>query len=364
MKVLQVINSLNTGGAEKLLLDSIPIFNKKGIEMDLFLLNGNEYPFLQELKKQEVCEVYTNGNKSVYNPRHIFSIMKFMSKYDVIHVHLFPSQYWVILAKIFSRSKTKLVFTEHCTTNRRMENYFFKKINKISYRFYDFNISISKEILETYVNYTGLPYSRFRLIPNGVNLEGIKQAEPISKNEINPNIKEKDKLLIQVSGFREQKDQPTLIKSLTYLEDNVKLLLVGEGVTKDTCIELVKNLGLEDRVFFLGVRTDVPRLLKSSNIVVLSTHYEGMSLACIEGMSSGRPFIASDVPGMSEIAEGAAILFEEENTEELSVEIKKLLTDERYYAEIVDKCQKRADNYDINTLVDANIEVYKEALKK
>ena len=48
MRVLQIINSLGTGGAEKLLLESLPLFYKEGLEVDLLLLDGNEYPFLVE----------------------------------------------------------------------------------------------------------------------------------------------------------------------------------------------------------------------------------------------------------------------------------------------------------------------------
>jgi glycosyltransferase involved in cell wall biosynthesis len=55
-------------------------------------------------------------------------------------------------------------------------------------------------------------------------------------------------------------------------------------------------------------------LLKTADIVVLSSHYEGLSLASIEGMASGKPFIASDVPGLHEVVKGADLLFEDKTT--------------------------------------------------
>ena len=87
--------------------------------------------------------------------------------------------------------------------------------------------------------------------------------------------------------------------------------LIGDGVRRRECETIADNLGVNDRVKFWGVRTDVPRLLKTSDIVVMSTHYEGMSLSNIEGMASGKPFVASNVKGIREITEGAGILFEE-----------------------------------------------------
>ena len=97
MKVLQIINSLATGGAEKLILESVPLFNKQEtIEMDLAVLNGYEHPFFKALKRQNCCSVFSLGNKSVYNPLLIFKIIPFLRKYDLIHVHIFPSLYWLL----------------------------------------------------------------------------------------------------------------------------------------------------------------------------------------------------------------------------------------------------------------------------
>ena len=76
MKILHLINSLNTGGAEKLLLETLPIYNQKGNKVDLLVLNGTGYPFLKELKKQNCCRVYDLGKASVYNPLLIFKIIR------------------------------------------------------------------------------------------------------------------------------------------------------------------------------------------------------------------------------------------------------------------------------------------------
>ncbi|RZJ52397.1 MAG: glycosyltransferase, partial [Flavobacterium sp.] len=115
MKVLHVINSLDTGGAERLLLETIPLYNKKGIKTDLLLLNGKETPFLLTLKSMNCCNIYSLNSKA-YNPLNVFRMISFLRKYDIAHVHLFPSQYWIVLAKIFSFSKIKIVVTEHNTT--------------------------------------------------------------------------------------------------------------------------------------------------------------------------------------------------------------------------------------------------------
>lgn len=132
MKVLHVINSLATGGAEKLILDSLPIFNNK-LKTNLFLLDAKNTPFLKQLKSNKKIVVYPSFKVSIYNPLHIIKLIKLLRNYDIVHVHLFPAQYWVAVAKLLSFSRVKLVFTEHCTTNSRMDNFFLRKINKFIY---------------------------------------------------------------------------------------------------------------------------------------------------------------------------------------------------------------------------------------
>jgi len=107
MKVLQISNWLYTGGAEKLLLESIPLLNEKGVQVDLALSGDVSTPFLEQLKAKNTNTIYTlkEGNKNVYNPLLIFKIIPFFKKYDIIHVHLFPPLYIVALAKLVSFSK-------------------------------------------------------------------------------------------------------------------------------------------------------------------------------------------------------------------------------------------------------------------
>ncbi len=132
---------------------------------------------------------------------------------------------------------------------------------------------------------------------------------------------------------------------------------------KEKCEKLVAVLGLEDRVFFLGIRTDIPQLLKTADIVVLSSKYEGLSLSSIEGMASGKPFVASDVPGLKEAVSGAGVLFPVGNEKKLAEEILHLSSDADYYAATVEKCLARAKDYDISKMVTEHINLYKEILK-
>lgn len=359
MKIVQIIGNMGSGGAEKLLLDSLPLYRKNGIEMDLLVLNGKEYPFLKALQNIGCCKIHSLGFSSIYNPINCLKIIPFLRKYDVAQVHLFPSQYWVVIAKIISFSKIKLLLTEHSTSNPRMKNYFIKGIDKFIYRFYDKIICVKEEVFQIIHNYTGESKSKFEVIENGIDLEKFYQAKPYFKSEISNLFRSEDILLVQVSRFCFPKDQETTIKSLQFLPQNVKLVLVGDGDLKKNCENLVQKLNLSDRVLFLGLRMDVPELLKTADISILSTFHEGFSLVALEAMAAGKPLIASDVSGVSDVVKKAGILFEKENAKELAVQVMKLINDPEYYLKIATSCKERANKNDIQHMVEKHIALYK-----
>lgn len=362
MRVLQIINSLETGGAEKLILDTIPHYVKAGIQMDLLLLWDHQQPFVEALRALNCCNIFVlkeSGNKKdIYSPGHILKIRKYLKNYDIAHVHLFPAQYFAVFARMISGAKTRLVFTEHNTTNRRINNKLFKPVERFIYSKYQKLVCITQEIYDIYAAYLGND-QKLALINNGVDLSIIKGALAYSKRELLPQLADEDKVIIQVAAFRPQKDQATLIKALQQLPDSFKLLLVGVGECLDDCWELTVALNLQHRVFFLGQRMDVPRLLKSADYVVLSSHYEGLSLSSIEGLASGKPFLASRVPGLKEIVDGAGILFDEGDDAGLAAQLLQLDHDPQFYKEVVVKCCSRAEQYDIDQMIRKHITLYK-----
>lgn len=364
MKILHIINSLATGGAEKLIVETLPLYREKGIVADLLLLNGTEYPLYKELQEKNCCKIYSLGKTSVYNPKLIGKIIPYLKQYDLIHVHLFPAQYFAVAAKRLSFSKKPLVFTEHSTSNRRFSSKKFKLADKIIYNSYSRIVCITDKVKVAVLKQTGMSEEKLTVIENGINLEKINGAPPYSRAGISLKLSDKDLLLIQVSSFQEPKDQPTVIRALQHLPDHVKLLLAGDGILRKDCEQLVKELKLQDRVLFLGLRDDIPSLLKSCDVIVLSSKYEGLSLSSIEGMASGKPFLASDVPGLSDVVGGAGILFPQGDDRKLAEEISKLITNKEWSEEVAKKCMTRAENYDIHRMVEDHIQLYQSILSK
>jgi len=360
VKILQVINTLDTGGAEKLLLETIPLYTSKGIHMDILVFEKLDGIYLKQLQKLNCCSIYFLNSNSLYNPFNVFKIIPYLKSYNILHVHLFPAQYWVVFAKIISFSRVKLIFTEHSTFNRRRTNYFFSCIDKFIYSKYNKIICISRGVKSELENIFKQSYNDLVLIENGIDIKKFQNASSLSKSNLHNCISEQDKILVQVSKFRVEKDQITVIKCMKHLPENIKLLLVGEGQLKVLCQELVNDLNLNNRVFFLGNRLDVENIYKTSDISIVSSHWEGFGLVAVESMAAGKPLIASDVKGVSEVVAGAGLLFEKGNELELANKIKLLLSPENYeyYKEISDKCSIRAQQYDIQIMINTSIRLY------
>ena len=115
---------------------------------------------------------------------------------------------------------------------------------------------------------------------------------------------------------------------------------------------------------FLGDRVDVPQLMVTADVVVLSSHYEGMSLSCIEGMVSGKPFISSDVDGLHDIVAGTGLLFPHKDHKRLAELIRQVCENKEYGSEVVTHCRERAMQYDIENVVTGYEKIYYKLIER
>ena len=362
MKVLQVINSLNFGGAEKLLVDAIPYYLKKGIDVDVLLLNDSHSDFYNKVSAYKNVKILSVDNKNkIYNPLQLFSIKKHLKEYDLIHVHLFPALYWVSLANRLLSKPRHILFTEHNSENKRRKKKVLKCVDRLIYKNYDLIATISEGVQNNLQDHLGPSFQNIIKIYNGINLGLIEDAKPYSHKEL--NIPETAYPLIQISSFTPQKDQATAIRALLKLPENVHLILVGDGPTLPQHKNLVKSLELQERVHFLGLRNDVPRLVKTAKISLLSSIFEGFGLAILEGMAAKNACIGSNVPGLSEILKDHGLLFSVGNIDELANLIRKLISDQAYYDCIAEACYMRSKDFSINKMVSEYKKIYLEMVE-
>lgn len=355
MKILQVITSLKTGGAEKLIVDMVPLYQEQGHQVDVLLFDGTETSFKRQLRDKGITIYQFGQGGSVYNPLYIFKLIPFLRKYDIVHTHNTACQLFVAIASLFS--STILVTTEHNTSNRRRNWKGYKILDQWMYNRYQSVICISDKAYDNLRQYLGSDKSLI-VIYNGINRILYQMAEADS------SLKKGKTIVTMVAGFRPQKDQDTLVKAMKYLPaDQYELWLIGDGERRTAIENMVNELNISPIVRFWGVRNDVPTLLKSSDIIVMSSHYEGLSLSSIEGMSVGKPFVASDVDGLHEVTQDAGILFPHRDAKALADIILHLHEDSVYYQYIADRCLQRAAEFDIHKTVNQYLQLYQSLYK-
>ncbi len=362
MKVLQVINSLEIGGGtEKIVLDLALSLKSRGVNVEVLSIKN---PYLSSkgsycdiLKLQGIAVHFLNESK-LYAPINIFRCFRLLksNKYDIVHSHLFPTQYIVAAANCISSSKTTLITTEHSTNNNRRSILIFKLLDKLIYKCYSQIICISqgvKESLKLHLNQR----KNMIVINNGIDNGYYYAAEPTSIKSL-LKINYVPFLILQIASFRKAKDQDTLIHAMTCLPNDIHVAFAGDGERINICKQIVEKLNLQKRVHYLGVRDDLPNIIKSADVVVVSSHWEGFGLAAIEGMASGKPVIASNVQGLADIVRGAGMLFEQGDYAELARLILVLKNDKLLYSSVSETCRLRSEKYNLKKMSIEHENVY------
>lgn len=356
MRILHVITSLRTGGAEHLMVDLLPLLRDNGHNVvDLLVFDGNRTPFMEALEANGIKVKLLSVGGNVYNPLNIFKVIKFLRGYDIIHTHNTACQFYVPISNIIFRNRSKLVSTEHNSTNRRRSMRWFRLFDKWMYNQYLSIICISDQARCNLESYRG-KQDGITTIYNGVDISRF--LLPIK--DISDNL---CFVITMVSAFRKQKDQETILNAMNRLPSCYLLRFVGGGETEENLKKKSNELGLDGRVTFMGIRQDVPDILEQSDIVVLSSHWEGLSLSSIEGMASGRPFIASDVDGLREMVGGAGVLFEHGNDKDLAEKIQWLCEHPDEYRQVAQRCQEKAKQYDISITAKKYLDLYHQILR-
>ena len=359
MRILHVINHFGiNSGAARLVASLIPCQIELGHQVDLISLS-EESPSYVEAMGKIGCHCHTLLGKCddpKRKPQLIFKLIPFMKSYDIVHVHLFPSLYWVAIAKMLSRAKCMLVVTEHSTLNNRQGKTWIKPFERFIYRQYDAVIAITDAVKENLHRFVDA-HLAVDVILNGIDLASFREAKAVSRDSL--DIPEGVILVTQVAGFRPPKDQLTVLRALKRLPCNVHLMFVGTGSTLEDHMRKTQEMGLSGSVHFVGLRQDVPALVKTSDIVVMSSHFEGFGLAAVEGMAAGKPVIGSDVPGLLEVIQGAGIVFPVHDDKILAEEILRLSKDRDYREDVTKKCSIRAGDYDIWIMAKKYDEVYR-----
>jgi glycosyltransferase involved in cell wall biosynthesis len=135
------------------------------------------------------------------------------------------------------------------------------------------------------------------------------------------------RVVIAVGRLVDQKNHALAIRAIAEVPDAV-LAIAGQGELRDDLERIAEETGVADRVHFLGLRTDARALMGAADVVVMSSHWEGLPLSALEALASGTPLVATDVRGLRELVtdqENALLVPEEPHA--LAAALRRVLDD-------------------------------------
>lgn len=358
MKILHVIPGLSMGGAEKLLTELVPAQIKAGNVADVCVFDPTETPFMESLIK-DGAKIITLGKKSYpYDFKRVLPLRKLIRAYDVVHAHCTPAQYLCSIAA--SGSNAKLVTTEHTTNNRRRSKKWLKPFENYVYGKFSAVVGCSDKAADVLSDYLPKLKNRICSIPNGLDIEKYSIAVPAHElNKLNAN----EKRMVMIGRFQHPKNQAFLIKSLGKLDRDFHLYLIGDGEARQSCEKLAAELGVSERVHFLGKRTDVPSLLKCMDIMTHASHWEGLPVSILEGMAAGLPVVGTDVQGIKEVTEDVGLLYADDDLDDFVQKVISVFKDSNQLNQLKQNSQNQVSNYSIEKMNESYLNLYKSIQK-
>lgn len=220
--------------------------------------------------------------------------------YECIHIHADVANKLLVsgLAARTAGAK-KIVLHSHAAGvdgNHRKIKMFMHKVCRRALKYIGTDF-VSCSGLAAKWMFPNISNSSIVIIKNGVDLEKFRHNKAV-RTAVRNELGIKDEYIVgHVGRFAYQKNHAYLIdvfSKLCQTNDNVKLLLVGEGVLKDEIGNKVKSLGLEEKVIFYGITHTVEKLFCAMDIFVLPSNFEGLPIVGVEAQASGLPVIFSD----------------------------------------------------------------------
>lgn len=309
INLLYIITKLELGGAQKQLLGLISRLDKR--KFNLFLFTAKKGLLFEEaisieglqIKPSLFLERPLNPLKDIFA---LFEIYFFIRKNSIDIVHTHSSKAGIIgrLAARLAGIKV-ILHTVHGWPFHDYQSppsrWLFIQLERFCARFSQRIIVVSEsDRKKGLMNRIGSSdkYSLIRY--------GIDYAQFSGQNgEIKSELKIDRQLLVGcISCFKPQKAPEDFIRTAHLVKEalpQVKFLLVGDGNLRSRIESLIQRLKLEDTVILVGWRRDIPRILSGIDVFMLSSLWEGLPVAVLEAMASGKPVVATDTGGVREV---------------------------------------------------------------
>jgi len=331
INLLFVLPWFGIGGSEHVVLELARGLDKSRFRPIIFAIKPGpmEATFKAEGLKTLVSKKQS-GHGHLQLTAQINNIIKAYA-IDIVLPHHMTSLFYVFFpARLLNR--TRLYFTEHSALGIRSVPSYLKLAAMIFLFFSSGCIAISREIGRAYSDSMKVRPSKVIHIPNGIDIRRFHRSVHNIATRASLGIRPDEIVIGTVANMKEVKNHKNLLVAFHKLRkklDNVTLVLVGGGPLEDSLKALTNDLGISDKVKFMGRRTDGSKFYHIFDIFCLSSFAEGFPLSVLEAMACRLPVVATDVSGINEIIESGqnGILVKSNDAADLANAILMLIHD-------------------------------------
>ncbi len=352
------------------------------------------WPFMQYFKdKGYIVHYASDGSKKIKycdksfslsikrrplrlgNIRAIYQLRKILNKenYDLIHCHTPMGGVVARLAtkKLFKKNKLKVIYTAHgfhfFKGSSKLSWIFFYNIEKYLSKYSNAIITINKE---DYITAKENFKSNIYLIDGvGVNLDNFSPVSYEDKNKLRNIYKynENDFIIIMVAEYTKNKNHKFLIESIKELSNsinNMKVLLAGVGDEYESISNLINSYGLNNTIYQLGYRRDIPSLLNISDVLVVCSYREGLPVNLIEAEACGVIPVATNIRGVKDVIDNEKFgyLYPINNKDLFIDKIKYIYNNKSNLSNLRNKIINRSKKYSVELAIKNMDIIYNEVL--
>jgi len=305
MKILHILHELKFSGAEIMYVDAAPLFQEKGCDLSVVATAVNLGEFAPNFERAGFMlfhKPYPPLKNYIKRIEYYIQFIRFLKqkKYDVVHIHDSATMWGISLCARFAR--VRAVYTFHNVFSTHFYSYPYHCLLRwtaksfFGCRFHTISDSVYEHELKLYHNKTTKIY-------NWYGSNRFYPAIPGEKKAIREdlNISQDTLVLISIGGCSLIKNHSEIIKALSIIlkkKPNCLYLHLGKGELESEEIDFAKELGVYEQIWFCGNQLDVRKYLIASDIYLMTSHFEGISITTIEAMACLVPAILYDVPGL------------------------------------------------------------------
>ena len=288
---------------------------------------------------------------------------------ELLHVHYaIPHAYAGYMAKKILEEDgiyIPMITTLHGTDITLVGNHpFYKPAVTFSINKSDVVTSVSENLKEKTLDFFNIE-KEIEVIPNFI--DRTKYSTEFTDCQRSLMAEDHEKIITHISNFRKVKHIPDVIRIFHGIQKELpsKLIMVGEGPEKEKAELMCEDLGISNKVVFLGNSNEIDRILCFSDLFLLPSKSESFGLAALEAMINRVPVISSNTGGIPEVnIHGVSgFLSAERDVEEMTQNALYILSDEKILSTFKENAHKVAEKFDIKNVLPLYEAVYEKAYK-